>query len=177
MVSQCIARAEEWLHSSTAWPRGQIAALAGITPGLLARLPSDPPWLLGIGGPPGTGKSTLAALLRHLWQGHPDAPPMVVLSLDDYYLPRAERDRLARGGAVRRVPLARHARPATKPCCSHADERAEETANVAVRCRDTLVPLQIPTGIFLLAGLRTRPCSRLARLRVTAVLHPLLKSS
>ncbi len=95
MVSQCIARAEKWLHSSTAWPPEQVAALAKITPRLLARLPSDPPWLLGIGGPPGTGKSTLAALLRHLWQGQPDAPPMVVLSLDDYYHPRAERARLA----------------------------------------------------------------------------------
>lgn len=52
------------------------------------------PWLLGISGAQGTGKSTLAGLLGdvlHLGHGRRAA----VLSLDDFYLPRDERAVLA----------------------------------------------------------------------------------
>lgn len=44
--------------------------------------------LVGLAGPPGSGKTTLASALA--------GGGVLVLSLDDYYLPRAERERLAR---------------------------------------------------------------------------------
>ena len=95
MVSQCIARAEEWLQNAVTWSPDQISALARLAPSLLALLPRASTWFVGIGGPPGTGKSTLAGLLRHLWNERADAPPMIVLSIDDYYLTKEERARLA----------------------------------------------------------------------------------
>lgn len=70
---------------------------------LLGRLPRSRPWLLGIGGAPGTGKSTLARLLAHLREASGQPKPFV-LSLDDYYLSRWDRSRLA--AAVH--PLFRH---------------------------------------------------------------------
>ncbi|MEM1412881.1 MAG: hypothetical protein AAGH19_11035 [Pseudomonadota bacterium] len=133
MDRECIAAAEAWLSQRTDWAPDQRAALATLVPRLLDRLPRTAPWLVGIGGPPGTGKSTLAQLLAHVDaqrlnpHGAPDeasdetpneapdeapdetsdeapdeAPdetsdetPVVVLSLDDYYLPRSARQRLA----------------------------------------------------------------------------------
>ena len=47
------------------------------------------PLTIGIGGAPGTGKTSLAQALSDAFQG------TQILSLDDYYLPRAERRRLA----------------------------------------------------------------------------------
>lgn len=96
MERECSAAAEAWLASATDWDGAQRRALARIAPELLARLPDPAPWLLALGGPPGTGKSTLARLLAHLWKERwPDQPALQVLSLDDYYLPRAERRALA----------------------------------------------------------------------------------
>ncbi len=48
---------------------------------------------LSLSGPPGSGKSTLAALLCRI--GRQAAIATAMLSLDDYYLPRAARRRLA----------------------------------------------------------------------------------
>jgi D-glycerate 3-kinase len=51
--------------------------------------------VVGIAGGQGTGKSTLASVLQTLLQ-HGFGVGSVVVSLDDYYLPRAARNELAR---------------------------------------------------------------------------------
>jgi D-glycerate 3-kinase len=96
MGEECSARADRWLRQHTDWTPSERKALALLAPALVERLPQEPPWLLGIGGAPGTGKSTLARLLAHLdpMPEHPQGKPFT-LSLDDYYLPRGERARLA----------------------------------------------------------------------------------
>ncbi len=61
----------------------------------LARQQQDGAHIVGLNGSQGSGKSTLAAQLQALLaQRH--GLKAVVLALDDLYLPRAERDRLAR---------------------------------------------------------------------------------
>jgi len=50
--------------------------------------------ILGINGAQGTGKSTLAATLKLLLEGR-DGWRIAVLSIDDFYLTRRERERLA----------------------------------------------------------------------------------
>jgi D-glycerate 3-kinase len=62
---------------------------------LRPRLGNGAPYLLGINGAQGTGKSTLAAYLA-LAIGGTDEPAVAVLSIDDFYLTRAERRGLAR---------------------------------------------------------------------------------
>jgi D-glycerate 3-kinase len=54
----------------------------------------DKPFVLGICGAQGSGKSTLARALVRSAQA--DAMPAAALSLDDLYLTRSERERLAR---------------------------------------------------------------------------------
>lgn len=60
---------------------------------LLDDLPDDRFCAAGLAGPPGTGKSALARLVCDL--ARDEGSNTIVLSLDDYYLPRAERARLA----------------------------------------------------------------------------------
>jgi D-glycerate 3-kinase len=90
---KCIAAAELWLRDNTRIAPERACVLAGLTPGLLDALPADRPALIGIGGPPGTGKSTLAGMLCAALESTGNSG--LVLSLDDYYLPRARRDLLA----------------------------------------------------------------------------------
>jgi len=52
------------------------------------------PHVIGLCGCQGSGKSTLAAFLKLLLDGH--GRPTAILSLDDLYLTRRERERLAR---------------------------------------------------------------------------------
>ena len=52
------------------------------------------PFVIGVCGCQGSGKSTLAAFLKLLLDGH--GRPTAILSLDDLYLTRRERDRVAR---------------------------------------------------------------------------------
>lgn len=92
MSAQFIAVAENWLRQSTSVPAKQSRALAALTPSLLNGLPGIPT-AVGIAGPPGTGKSTLAHMLSAVLNAH--GTPTAVLSLDDYYLPRTQRQRLA----------------------------------------------------------------------------------
>ncbi len=61
---------------------------------LRRRLADGAPYMLGINGAQGTGKSTLAAYLS-LAIGDPGEPAVAVLSIDDFYLTRAERRELA----------------------------------------------------------------------------------
>lgn len=61
---------------------------------LRRRLSSGTPFLLGINGAQGTGKSTLAAYLA-LAAGDSGAQPAAILSLDDFYLTRVERRQLS----------------------------------------------------------------------------------
>ena len=61
---------------------------------LRRRLDEQSPFLLGINGAQGTGKSTLADYLA-LALGGSGNPAVAVLSIDDFYLTRAERQRLA----------------------------------------------------------------------------------
>ncbi|MEE4173874.1 MAG: kinase [Xanthomonadales bacterium] len=96
MGEECNARAADWLERHTDWSAPERSAVAGLAPTLVELLPRRRPWLLGIGGAPGTGKSTLARLLAYLSvppAGGPHLAPRV-LSLDDYYLTRTERMRL-----------------------------------------------------------------------------------
>lgn len=102
MTSKCNAHALKWLAGHSTVAPDQRAALAGLAPALLEALPAGAPWLLGLGGAPGTGKSTLAGMLvavdKKLREDHSarPEPAIIVLSLDDYYLSRAERGELAR---------------------------------------------------------------------------------
>ncbi|MDT8320597.1 MAG: kinase [Xanthomonadales bacterium] len=86
--------AQDWLERETALPAANRASLSCLVPKLVARLPATGTSRLGIAGPPGSGKSTLAALLVHVL-GRAGIPACA-LSLDDYYLGRAEREDLAR---------------------------------------------------------------------------------
>lgn len=114
MTSKCNAQARRWLAERSAVPARHQRALAALAPDLLSALPHGDCWLLGINGPPGTGKSTLAAMLAAVDEaghsGHSERAraPIVVLSLDDYYLSREDRQRLAAkihpGLAQRGVP-------------------------------------------------------------------------
>lgn len=80
--------------------------MAGLAPELVRGLPASHFIVIGIGGAPGTGKSTLAHMLRAALAAAGETA--TVLSLDDYYLPRADRARLAQTlhplFAVRGVP-------------------------------------------------------------------------
>jgi D-glycerate 3-kinase len=61
---------------------------------LRRRIDQKSPFLLGINGAQGTGKSTLADYLA-LAIGGSGKPAVAVLSIDDFYLTRVERQRLA----------------------------------------------------------------------------------
>jgi D-glycerate 3-kinase len=94
MVADSIAAADRWLerHNKALGPE-QRRALATLAPDLLPELTGPGCMVVGIAGPPGTGKSTLAHMLAAaLGAAGRDA---AVLSLDDYYLPRRDRERLA----------------------------------------------------------------------------------
>lgn len=61
---------------------------------LYAKLTPGHPFLLGVNGAQGTGKSTLAAYLS-LSLGESGERTVAILSLDDFYLTKTERQRLA----------------------------------------------------------------------------------
>jgi D-glycerate 3-kinase len=103
--AQCSAAAERWLATQTTLPRPSRQALATLAPTMLGAVPEGERVAVGIAGSPGSGKSTLARFLAWLIEAaEPGSRSAVVLSLDDYYLPLRERERLAR----ERHPLLRH---------------------------------------------------------------------
>jgi D-glycerate 3-kinase len=75
-------------HAVKGYPAGFVQSLLDLGLGL----PGDAP-VLGIAGVQGTGKSTLAAQLTALARSRGQA--VVALSIDDFYLTRGERRRLA----------------------------------------------------------------------------------
>jgi D-glycerate 3-kinase len=85
---------------------------------LYRRLRRDAPFLLGINGAQGTGKSTLAGYLS-LAIGGSGERNVAILSIDDFYLTRAERQSLAAQVhpllAVRGVP-GTHDMPMLRDC-------------------------------------------------------------
>jgi len=71
----------------------QRSRLAQMIPPLLDKLPDKAPLLIGLSGPPGTGKSTLAGACCAALESNNVS--CKVISLDDYYLPAAKREHLA----------------------------------------------------------------------------------
>ncbi|MFT5139718.1 MAG: D-glycerate 3-kinase [Lysobacterales bacterium] len=93
-MSQFISAAEQWLSSNTVIPLARQRVLAEIVPALLVDYPTSSQRIISIAGPPGTGKSTLAGACCAALE---DAGlTCLVISLDDYYLPKAQRLKLAR---------------------------------------------------------------------------------
>lgn len=98
MIEQCIPVAESWLHETTNLGARQRKAMAALCPFLINSL-SGPiarkrPVLISLGGAPGSGKSTLARMLCFVLNAA--GRRCQLLSLDDFYLPRADRRILAR---------------------------------------------------------------------------------
>jgi len=89
-----VPNALQWLNCHTSMSSQASLALAKLAPRLLARLLQGRVSSLAVAGPPGSGKSTLAGLLTHLL--NESGMPTVLLSLDDYYLSRRDREVLAR---------------------------------------------------------------------------------
>jgi len=78
---------------NTTIPQEQRVALARLVPDLLQKLPEKQPAVIAVCGAPGTGKSTLAnACLAELSS---IGVTGIIVSLDDYYLPQAARQRLS----------------------------------------------------------------------------------
>ena len=129
---------------------------------LRPRLDSNTPFLLGINGAQGTGKSTLAAYLA-LALGESGQRNVAILSIDDFYLTKAERRQLAQTVhpllATRGVP-GTHDVPMLRDCLSRlralkagercrlprfdkaADDRADEASWPAVSGPVDLVILE-----------------------------------
>ena len=73
--------------------QGLSSDLAAILPRLLDQIDTDRNFAIGIAGAPGSGKSTLArTLVQYINQA---GIPACLLSLDDYYLGRGDREQLA----------------------------------------------------------------------------------
>lgn len=84
-----ISPAQEWLADHHNLPGINREALAETAAKLANRVVAGNLQRIGLCGAPGTGKSTLAGLLRHLLERR--GLPCHVLSVDDYYLPLKER--------------------------------------------------------------------------------------
>jgi len=68
--------------------------MAALTAHLLEQINTDRKTTIGIGGAPGSGKSTLARAMIHYAES--TGLPACLLSLDDYYLDRKQRRKLAK---------------------------------------------------------------------------------
>jgi D-glycerate 3-kinase len=93
MTAECIAPARQWLELNTRLDARQMDNMAALAPMLLERISALQARVTGLSGPPGSGKSTLAGMLAAVANGN--GQPAVVLSLDNYYLSRQERQQLA----------------------------------------------------------------------------------
>lgn len=68
--------------------------LLGVAADVAAQKPTGRPLVLGVSGAQGSGKSTISELLKTAL-GTAHGLAAVALSIDDFYLPKAERERLA----------------------------------------------------------------------------------
>ena len=98
MIEQCIPVAESWLRETTNLGARQRKAMAALCPFLINSLSGasarNRPLLVSLGGAPGSGKSTLARMLCFVLNAA--GRRCQLLSLDDFYLPLADRRMLAR---------------------------------------------------------------------------------
>jgi D-glycerate 3-kinase len=85
--------AEYWLKKNTTLAATNRHSLGAILPLLLGQINTDRKTSIGISGAPGSGKSTLARALVHCI-GQAGIPASLV-SLDDYYFSRSQREQLA----------------------------------------------------------------------------------
>lgn len=108
MDGQFIAAAQDWLTNHTALAPENAEALARVADRLISGIPPQRPVAIGVSGPPGTGKSTLAAACAATLSD--SGAKCIVLSLDDYYMPLSERQALA---ADRHPLLTRRGAPGT----------------------------------------------------------------
>lgn len=108
MDGQFIAAAQDWLSKHTALAPENAEALARVADRLISGIPPQRPVAIGVSGPPGTGKSTLAAACAAALSD--SGATSIVLSLDDYYMPMSARQALA---ADRHPLLTRRGAPGT----------------------------------------------------------------
>ncbi len=92
-LSPIQAAGEAWLAKNSRLDTLHRRSLAACAASLTQRIRENQLAGIGIAAPPGAGKSTLSRTLAHLL-ARMDIPACVV-SLDDYYLPLADRQELA----------------------------------------------------------------------------------
>lgn len=96
MSEQFIPTAQSWLLENSNLSASQRNALAELCPVLIKALPVSAtgglPTLVSIAGPPGSGKSTLTKMLAAVLAA--SGRNCQLVSLDDYYLPRTQRQQL-----------------------------------------------------------------------------------
>ncbi len=85
---------ERWLDENTSLPKANRHSLAGVLATLRMRVDASRQTIIGVSGAPGCGKSTLSRALVHGLQQ--EGIRSCLMSLDDYYLGKRERDQLAR---------------------------------------------------------------------------------
>jgi len=88
------ALAEEGLRDRPNWSRDQRRSTARTVARLVEQIPSRDFHVIGLSGAPASGKSTIATLIVKLLNQSQEQA--VRLSLDDYYLGRNDRQKLAR---------------------------------------------------------------------------------
>ena len=101
-ASEHLDDADRWLQQHSRLDALARRQLVGIAIELLKRVRKAQASPLIISGPPGCGKTTLSRLFDHLVKQ--EGETCQVLSLDDYYLTRSEREILAN----KIHPLLRH---------------------------------------------------------------------
>jgi len=108
MSAQFIAAAQHWLSGNAVLPDENAEAISRVTAELADTLAERPALVIGVSGPPGTGKSTFAGACMAGLEA--TGKTCLGLSLDDYYLPLSERQALA---ASRHPLMQRRGTPGT----------------------------------------------------------------
>lgn len=93
VANDTAAAALDSLPRAEAWSREQRRGAIAAAGKLVAQIPPAGFFAAGLSGAPGTGKSTLAALVSEIARSI--GMDSLVMSLDDYYLSRKERAQIA----------------------------------------------------------------------------------